>query len=231
MSNLLNQSEYINLKSELFINTVNNLIKKHSLTEIIETGTFNGLGSTKVFAETGLNVISLESCKTHYEAAIKNLKEYPNVKVLHAASLPIKEMQNFIEKDTVYQSELVFTKKINVDGGENPKSFYLQEIHGFDGGLPPEENKLWDYINNDTRQLIFLDSAGGIGYLEFLQFMKLDPDKIKTKILLMDDIFHVKHYRSIVDLKNNYFYPVISSDRRFAYCEFIPLDDNTNHIL
>jgi hypothetical protein len=231
MSDLLNQPEYINLKSQLFVDTVNLLIKKHSLAEIVETGTFNGLGSTKVFAETGLNVVSLESCKTHYEVATNNLKNYPNVKILHASSLSLNEMRKFIEEDTVYKSELVFTKKINVDGGENAKSFYLQEICGFDGGLPPEDNKLWDLINNHTRQLVFLDSAGGVGYLEFLQFMKLEPDKLKTKVLLMDDIFHVKHYRSIVKLKNDYLYPVISSDRRFAYCEFIPLDDSTNHIL
>lgn len=231
MSDLLNQSEFINLKSQLFIDTVNNLIKKHSLTEVIETGTFNGLGSTKVFAETGLNVISLESCKKHYDAACENLKDYSNVKILNASSLPLADMRTFIEEDTVYKSELVFTKKINVDGGSNARSFYLQEIYGFDGVEPPEDNKLWDLINNNTRQLVFLDSAGGVGYLEFQQFMKLDPDKIKTKILLLDDIFHVKHYRSIVDLKNNYLYPVISADRRFAYCEFIPLDDSTNHIL
>lgn len=207
----------INLNSSLFKDCVVKLSSK--VEEIIETGTFNGLGSTTVFAETGKRVHSIESSLSHYNLAKENLKKYSNVNLHWGSSLNIKEMQSFIENDEIYDSDLVFNKKINVDGNTDPKNFYLNEIHGF-GIMPKKEDLLLPLINNKTKQLVFLDSAGGVGFLEFEKFMSLKEDIRKFKILLLDDISHVKHYRSVVYLKLNKFNVNISEDKRFAYCIF-----------
>lgn len=214
----------INLNSDLFTNTVLGLLDKYPTEEIIETGTFDGLGSTKIFAKTGIQTISIESCESHHNLAKNNLNNFSNVKLLLGMSLKYEDMKNFISNDEIYKSEMVLSKTLPVDGGDFSKEFYLSEICGFkdqlDKSLP--QDLLFNLIDNFKKQLVFLDSAGGVGYLEFLKFMSLDPEKLKTKILILDDISHIKHYRSVVYLKNNFYNVVISSDRRFASCVFRP---------
>lgn len=212
----------INLNSDLFSNTILDLLNKFPSEEIIETGTFDGLGSTTIFAKTGIQTISLESCEDHHNLAKQNLAQYTNVKLLLGSSLKYEEMEEFILKDEIYNSEMVLSKTLPVDGGDFSRNFYLKEVKGFKEEKPLADNLLFNLIDNTKKQLVFLDSAGGVGYLEFLKFMSLDSEKLKTKILVLDDISHIKHYRSVVYLKHNYFPVEISSDRRFAYCVFRP---------
>ena len=75
-------------------------------------------------------------------------------------------------------------------------------------------------INNNKRQIVFLDSAGGVGYLEFKTFMKLPKKNLNSKILILDDVMHIKHYRSVKELKNMGYKPKIINNR-FAYLSFI----------
>ena len=82
------------------------------------------------------------------------------------------------------------------------------------------ENALPFLINNDTKQIVFLDSAGGVGYLEFKTFMKLPKKNLVNKILILDDVMHVKHYRSVTELKNMGYKPKIINSR-FAFLSFI----------
>jgi hypothetical protein len=89
----------------------------------------------------------------------------------------------------------------------DPVPFYLTEIN-FD--VP--EDLLFPLINNSSKQLIFLDSAGGIGYIEYLKVMSLQKDLLKNKVLVLDDIYHVKHYRSVLDLEQKG-HKVIKYDR------------------
>lgn len=226
MQTLSLQGQTINLNDSFFEETINSLIKDYKLQEIIETGTFNGLGSTLIFAKTGLRTISMESCKAHYEMAKNNLQNYPNVELHYASSLSIKEMEQFIQKDDIYNSDLVVLKKIKVDGLDAnnnlnlSKSFYINEIKGFADGPPPVEDLLLQLVDNNNKQLVFLDSAGGVGYLEFKKFLNLKPEKLKNKVLVLDDVSHVKHYRSVVELKQKSYRVEISPDQRFAYCIF-----------
>lgn len=206
----------INLNNQLFTRVVSELIKEHSIQEIIETGTFNGLGSTTVFAKTNLPVISIDSCKNYHLQAKKNLENYRNVTLKFGSSLKIKEMEEFIKNDDFYNHPVLAEKNIKTDGD---KDFYINEINGF-GTSPSEEDLLFDLIDNTKRQIVFLDSAGGIGYLEFLKFMSLKNKFKKNKILLLDDILHIKHYRSVLHLKRDKHDVYISQDNRFAYCTF-----------
>jgi hypothetical protein len=54
--------------------------------------------------------------------------------------------------------------------------------------------------------------------LEFQKVLTLDKHKLLNKILLLDDVLHVKHYRSVVHLKQLKQEVVISENKRFAYC-------------
>jgi hypothetical protein len=214
----------INLNTEDFKDTINFLLSSYKVDEIIETGTFNGLGSTKIFADTNKQVISIESCLSHHEQAKENLKNYKNVSLLYGSSLNLKEMSSFILTDEIYNSNLVLTGQIKTEGNvqntASCKDFYLSEINGFASTPPEREDLLWPLINNDKNQLVFLDSAGGVGYLEYQKFMLLPTSTKQKKILLLDDISHVKHYRSVVHLIQNKHNVIISKDQRFAYCVF-----------
>jgi hypothetical protein len=212
----------INLKNDLFSSTINDLVQKFQVEEIIETGTFNGLGSTSVFAKTGIKTITIESCFEHFQQAKENLKEYKNVELHHALSLSLEEMEKFITEDDIYQSDLVLSGRLAIDGGQagSSQNFYLNEVRGFSGEKAPVEDLLFNLINNSKKQLVFLDSAGGVGFLEFKKFMLLEEAFLKNKILVLDDVSHVKHYRSVVFLNNHNYNVNVSSDGRFAYCEF-----------
>jgi hypothetical protein len=95
-----------------------------------------------------------------------------------------------------------------------PKSFYMREI----SQNVVVDNALELLCNNDRKQLIFLDSAGGVGYLEYLWVMNLPNEYLMNKILMLDDINHIKHYRSVKDLIDKGFDVQVSEDKRFAWC-------------
>ena len=175
--------------------------------EVIETGTFHGNGSTKVFAETGKYVFSIECNYDNFVIASNNLRQFENVCVLHALSLPKQKLIKILLNesfsiDTTYDSKF-------------PKPFYMREINQF----VSIENALELFCENHRKQLIFLDSAGGVGYAEYQWVMSL-PDHIKeTKILLLDDIKHIKHCRSVADLMIQGYDVHISEDERFAWVD------------
>ena len=108
-------------------------------------------------------------------------------------------LQQDFEIDTTYDSDY-------------PKSFYMREINQ----QVVLENALDIFANNDRKQLVFLDSAGGVGYVEFLKFMDYNTD---NKILVLDDINHIKHKRSVEYLENSGYIVQKSKENRFAWCD------------
>lgn len=202
-----------NLDSQVFSKTVRFLCDTFNVEEVIETGTFDGKGSTTIFAETKLPVVSLESNKGLAETARKHLNAYPNVKILNVLSLKKSDMKDFIVKDNY-----VFPNWIHrdVNDSSKEKEFYTQEIN-----QDVEEDVLRGLIDNDKRQLIFLDSAGAVGYLEFKEVMKISEERLSKKVLLMDDVFHIKHFRSIKELeKTGKNIPYLNIEARFAWYKF-----------
>lgn len=175
--------------------------------EVIETGTFHGDGSTRIFADTGKYVFSIECNYNNFVISSQNLAPYENVCVLHGLSLSkenlIKGLLNeSFDLDVTYDSKY-------------PKSFYMREI----SQNVVVENALELLCNNDRKQLIFLDSAGGVGYLEYLWVMNLPKEFLSKKILMLDDINHIKHYRSVKDLIEKGFDVQVSEDKRFAWAK------------
>lgn len=195
----------INLNSQEFEQVVNDLVNDYDFEEIVETGTFNGLGSTSVFAKTGKYVFTIECNKENFETSRRNLDQYQNVCVIHGLSLHreilIKHLINQdFDLDTTYDSDY-------------PKSFYMREI----SQQVVLENALDVFANNDRKQLVFLDSAGGVGYVEFLVLMAYDGRY--NKILMLDDIDHIKHKRSVEYLEKIGLVVNKSKGNRFAWCD------------
>jgi hypothetical protein len=182
-----------NITNSAFIELINKIIKNNNIEEIVETGTYNGLGSTKVFAETNVPLITIETNTNNYNDAKNNLAQYKNVKFINARSLKKNDMMEFIKNDTfLFNKQYLNDCQILTDH-EDPIGFYGRELN-INGEI--EENVLFDLINNNKKQIIFLDSAGGVGYLEFLEVMKLEKNYLVNKHIVLDDIFHVKHFRS-----------------------------------
>ena len=189
------------------------IIQEFEFDEVIETGTHVGTGSTKIFALTDKPVFSIESSTQFYNQAIENLKLYENVTAINGYSLKWDDLFEYIfQYDDPDETE-------NVDSKYH-RNFYLREVLGFGNGSPKllPDNLLPKMISNDRKQLIFLDSAGGVGYLEFLTVISLIPTpKTSNKILLLDDCTHIKHRQSVQYLKDHKYEVHESPSKRMAW--------------
>jgi hypothetical protein len=198
----------IQLNNNEFKNSIEKILNTNKIDEIVETGTFHGDGSTRIFAETKKYVFSIECNYENWAISTNNLFKYPNVCVIHGLSLNREEiikglLSEKFDIDTTYDSDY-------------PKSFYMREI----SQRVVLENALGVFSKNDRNQLIFLDSAGGVGLLEFKSVMSYNVEFLKNKVIMLDDISHIKHYRSVKFLQENGFNVNISTDNRFAWCSF-----------
>ena len=214
------QYETVELNNPYFTESVSEILKNNkNIEEVIETGTHNGTGSTKVFAKTGLPVKTIEVQRAHHDNAKENLKDFDNVEFLLGLSLPYDDMIKFIKGDEYYYKYAV---EQGIDCEPDPVNFYIQEINGWESSETRvrTENLLPQLINNNKKQLILLDSAGGVGYLEYKEVMKLSEEQLSNKILMLDDINHVKHARTIEHLEHEGFFIKKAKDGRSAYCAF-----------
>lgn len=198
----------INLNSSEFKEAISNIMTLYpDIKDIIETGTFDGLGSTKVFAITGKDVFSIECNEGNFKTASNNLRYYDNVCVIHGLSVDREFLiRKLLEED--------FTLDTSYDS-KNPKTFYMREVVQ----SVVQEDCLRLFSDNDRRQLIFLDSAGGVGYIEFNYLMGFSKDNLENKILVLDDCNHIKHKRSIQFLYSLGYKVNMSSDYRFGWCD------------
>lgn len=209
----------INLNNPEFRETVKALIDSYpNIKEVIETGTFNGLGSTKVFAETGKDVYTIECNYNNFVTATNNLRSYPNVCVIHGLSVDA----NYLAKNLLNDD---FSLETTYDS-KNPKPFYMREILQNN----QQQNLLELLCDNHRCQLVFLDSAGGVGYYEFLKFMVIKEQHRRNKIIMLDDCDHIKHKRSVGLLLSNGYEVNISSDKRFAWCDLSTFEKNNSDV-
>lgn len=217
------------VKDDEFVRHLHSIIADKRITHFLETGTFNGLGSTTMIAEaiikTGVPVevfYTLERDPFYYHVAKKNLKKYPFVQVILGLSVSEKEAIEFLEKDDFLKNHELYPD-IFIDDINDPRAFYINEIKGSLSARNRNPVKLLKrFIKNlfyptppatddtlrkiaskiaDHKPLILLDSAGGIGYLEFLTVMDVMQNKPFT--IILDDTHHIKHWRSRRDILAN----------------------------
>jgi hypothetical protein len=190
------------LNGEIYKSFVSEIIKKHNIESIVETGTYDGMGSSQLLASIGLPFDTMECHGMNFIAAKVNLEKFKNTRVHHAYSLKLNEMLEFIKQDdwTNNPDEMI-ELGVKFDH-ENPRWYYTHELNDV-VSKPPQENLLMNLITNPERQLVFLDSSGGVGLLEFQKVRELPKEILKEKLIMLDDINHIKHYRSLQWMKKN----------------------------
>lgn len=121
--------------------------------------------------------------------------------------------------------------EIFIDDIENPIGFYSSEIMGTMReqtsqpiGGQSNFDLFWEgenllarllYMHRLHTPLIVLDSAGGVGYLEFQNTINIMGDQ--SYILLLDDTHHVKHFRSLQFIKNSAAFKIIGSSAKHGW--------------
>ena len=197
-SNMLQYST--RLIGDVYEKFISEIIKKHNIKSIVETGTYDGMGSSQILAKTGLTFDTIECHGMNFIAAKVNLENFKNTTVHHAYSLPLNEMIEFIKNDEwTNNPDKMIELGVKFDH-ENPRWYYQHELNDV-VSKPPQEDLLMKLITNPERQLVFLDSSGGTGLLEFQKVISLPKEILKEKVIMFDDVNHIKHYRSVEWMK------------------------------
>jgi hypothetical protein len=199
--------------SERLMESLRAAIRRYCPRVVIETGTYLGTGSTRMIAEAFAPDIpekfyTIEISSRCCEIARRNLAHLEFVEVVRGLSVDRQQAENFIRND----SFLWEAKRhgIEVEQPKDPVGFYLNEIRRRENGAGAHEDECYpDPVKvapdnllarllpqyRDRQPLIALDSAGGIGWLEFQEVLRLQAGF--PFVLFLDDINHVKHYRSL----------------------------------
>jgi hypothetical protein len=173
------------------------IVAQESITKVIETGTFQGLGTTKAVLKGmkghGLDFefISIEVNPLFCRTAIANNKNIKGLFIKNGLSTP-KQM---IPVDATFN----VPAHIIVDHDPDIRNeLYLKEVD-----FKVEDDLLRKAIDsmNGKPELVILDSVGNMGLIEFKYLMSLLPDH--GFWLILDDTGHVKHYESLQICKAN----------------------------
>ncbi len=227
-------------KDSKFKEVITKLLQEGKVKSILESGTFNGLGSTTMLCEliTKNNITlnhfyTIEVEEPMYQQAILNLQKYPFVKPLWGMSLSKEDCLNFIDNDEAINNHEKYPD-IFIDSTENPKEFYKNEIEGSLSIKISAKKKITDTITSFFQKpsiknavpqdcfkkyipqiendcpIILLDSAGGVGLLEFQTVMSIMKDK--PFYLILDDVHHLKHFRSLEFVRKNNSFNILAEN-------------------
>jgi len=174
---------------------------------IIETGTNLGLGSTRILAECvieagraeEIRIETIESQYWNYLSAFRNLQQFPFVSCHFGCSLCRELILPFLHGDEMLQNHQNYSGVyIDRDGsGRELAEWYGAEAIGQTQQAGYRDDILGELIgeNLGKRLMFLLDSAGGMGLLEFqatiAQMLGVDA------YFLCDDTHHIKHKRTL----------------------------------
>lgn len=232
-------------KDEIFIKKLKQLLSSNKIDFIFETGTFKGDGSTKTIIEnfpidfSPKSFVTVETNPIYVRIARRNLEKYPFVEVVYGSTVSIEDGMNFIVNNNCIKNHENFPD-VFIDTLVNPTEFYINELKGKLGNHSikskifsialnlfyiKQDNVLEKYLKpmKDKKPLIILDSAGGIGYLEFKKVINIMGNN--PYWLILDDIHHLKHFQSIEYVKNNNDFRIIgmSNIHGWSIIEHMPL--------
>src|SRR5262245_56924812 len=215
------------------------LIRRHRIDVAIETGTFLGLGSTRFIAEAMHQVgspkrlVTVEVNFANWCQAKANLRPYPFVDCRWGLSVGLDRALEFLKQDEMLRHHERYPD-IYIDNVTDPALAYSRELLGqaeelervpltggaaeFNGkaNLHDGEDLLARLLvtHADHTPLIVLDSAGGIGFLEFQ--IVLEQMARKRLALLLDDTHHVKHWRSLQHVREGAGFRLVASGASWA---------------
>lgn len=186
-------------------------LRKFKPSVILETGTHLGTGSTRMLASLKpKKLYTIECSFVNHTQAKENLKPFPFVECLHGLSVGIEESKTFMSLN-----KHIFEDDVFIDDA-NPIDFYTNEIMGMLNGGEKKEDMKQNLISDilpriaDENPLILLDSAGGIGLLEFRKVKEIMGERPYT--LVLDDTHHVKHHRSKLDIQQDPLFKIVYND-------------------
>jgi hypothetical protein len=213
-------------------------IVRERIVHVIETGTFEGLGSTRFLAETFASTmppqtfVTIEANWRSWRRARRNLRRFRFVRPLWGRSLETRRALEFLETDQCLREHGRYPD-IFIDDVQDPVTFYRREIMG-GGDLPKSLHRralrelhravyyrgegilerLLRRVRNE-RPLVVLDSAGGVGWLEFQTLTTVMHDR--RYHLLLDDVHHIKHFRSLAHIRSDPAFRIIGLDERHGW--------------
>lgn len=216
-------------KDTLFKQVLTDLFSVNQISYIIETGTWLGTGSTQTLASSFPKAhppkiyYTIEGNLTFHIIAHFNLRKWPFVKPLWGDTVAKDKALAFIKEDEALKNHECYPD-VFIDTLDNPIQFYTNEIEGKLGKnaiisvvdwfgetfLSRPQDLLYQLVNKhrDDKPLILLDSAGGIGWLEY-QVVR-DTLGQRPYWLILDDIHHLKHFRSLADVQSRSDFRIIS---------------------
>lgn len=185
---------------------------------VIESGTYLGTGTTRVLltalaAHPLRRFVSLDVSRALQAQARQNLADAPHVELLWGMSVRRQHAIDFVRTDPLLRN-LDPSLDIFIDFLPDPAAGYLAELEGSLGGDPSllAPDALFESLlpaHRLHRPLVCLDSAGGIGFLEFQETIRLlSPHPFG---LFLDDINHLKHYRSKLRIESDPAFTIIDT--------------------
>lgn len=215
------------------------VIVRDRIAHVIETGTHVGLGSTRFLAESfpadapPKSFITIEASWRHWRRAKRNLRRFPFVNPIWGQTLPLREAIEFVERDDFIRHHERHPD-IFIDDTDDPVGFYARELRGeIDTTRMGPPRRVWRAIDHwiryggegllaksllavrDANPLVLLDSAGGTGWMEFTTLRQTMGDR--AYVLLLDDVHHVKHYRSLEHVRRDPSFHIIGLDERHGW--------------
>ena len=222
--------------SEELRSLLKDTLQKQRITHVLETGTYRGLGSTTFVSESFPDsnppdlFVTIEANWVSWRQARQNLRRFPFVAPLWGRTVAVDRALQFLERDDILRTHEEYPD-IFIDDTSDPLSFYRNEILGGLGGAPRNpihrirwildrifacagEDLLQTYLQKfkTKNPLIILDSAGAIGSLEF-SIME-EVMRYHSYLLLLDDINHIKHFRSHQLIKKDPQFSILQADEQ-----------------
>lgn len=207
-------------KDQFFQSTLKELFAGNQINYVIESGTWLGTGSTRTLAKSfpadrpPRAYYTIEGNLTFHAIARLNLLKWPFVKPVWGDTVDKEAALAFIRQDEALHHHEKYPE-VFIDTLDDPVSFYTNEVEGKLGKnwvislvdwfgnkcLTRKENLLQTLLlrHRDDKPLVLLDSAGGIGWLEY-QTVR-DSMENRPYWLVLDDIHHLKHFRSFSDVQ------------------------------
>jgi hypothetical protein len=202
------------------------VISTENVQYVLETGTFQGLGSTTFIAECfpqpspPRRFVTIEANWDSWRRARWNLRRFPFVTCVWGLSIELEQGLAFVNDDDWIRNHADHPD-IYIDGTDDPVGFYSNELKGKLRGematsiwarIRQPFDRIFHYQGEgllkrclqemkESRPLVVLDSAGGTGLLEFTILREFMSDR--PYLLLLDDVHHIKHYRSLCHVQTD----------------------------
>jgi len=212
------------------------LVESEDIRNVIETGTYRGLGSTstlgRIFAKRDcpVTIYTVEGNLDSYRQAKRNLAKWPFIRPMWGTTIHPAVAIELITSDEALNHQDTYPD-IYIDHTEDAIQKYIAESSGPTSDQIDSYYEEWqghgllgdlleDYLISEP--LIILDSAGGLGWAEFMTVLIRAGNRYKFHLLL-DDVEHVKHFRSLRYIRSAPGWRLHGTQRGWALATFNPV--------